>query len=161
MGFETRGASRGKTLRDAWFDADHGDASYHTDGDGIFKISGNVPRMYIHDPQLVDQWRDVEVTMYFSASTTTRTRLGRAGCAHAHEPRHHRQRERRTSATRAASTRACATTARSTSRRRRATRTRSPSSSKTQWAGGMPKNVWLGYKLAVYDLPNGNVKLEL
>jgi hypothetical protein len=33
--------------------------------------------------------------------------------------------------------------------------------SKQQWQDGLPKNQWLGYKLAVYDLPNGNVKLEL
>jgi hypothetical protein len=33
-------------------------------------------------------------------------------------------------------------------------------STKSFWGNSMPKNIWIGYKLVVYDLPGGNVKLE-
>lgn len=49
---------------DREFDVDHGDATYTTEGDGILKITGKTPRMYVHDPENLDDWENAEITLY-------------------------------------------------------------------------------------------------
>ncbi len=144
--------------QDPWFDANHGNASFSVDGKGLFAISGSVPRMYIHDPALQQSWRNVEMTVYAYRVADGNTPWG--GIEGVARSNH--------GITGSETANLC--DSRGNDARFRydghidfEKETSHPNSStannRAMWST-LPFRTWIGFKLVVYDLPNGNVKLE-
>ena len=166
-----------KDPTDPWFDAAHGAASYIVDAaSGVFKISGEVPRMYIHHPVFVQgstslnvaqphekQWHDVEMTVYgMRVADSTVAWAGIDGVARAnHGITGPETRD-------LCDSRGIGSRFRLNGHLDFEKETRHPAAyavantTTTLWPSdaSMPYNVWIGFKYAVYDLPNGNVKVE-
>jgi len=144
---------------DPWFDVDAGTAGYRTH-DGELLISGSAPRMYVYDPEVKQQWRNVEITMYFKRvkdadvpyagmTAVARTNHGVTGdeTSDLCDTRGYGGRIRFDGAT---------DFEKETAHPRNEAQHR-----RVLWPHGIPRNKWMGYKFIVYDLPNGDPKLEL
>jgi hypothetical protein len=142
---------------DRWFDADHGSATYRV-ADGVLYITGKIPRMYVYDPELQRQWRDVEITMYFKRVSDDRVPYaGMVAIARSN----HLDTE---SGTQRCDTRGIGARLRYDGHADLEKETAFPSNAATAntevWPGGMPYGTWLGMKYVVHDQEDG-VHMEL
>ena len=147
--------SWGDDPRDPWLHG-KGDATYKVDGQGRLLVSGAVPRLYVYDPAMAQSWRGVEMTVYAMRVSDSGTPWG--GIVGAARTNHLAE------ATNRCDTRGNIARFRYDGHLDFEKETSHPYSAAVQnkawFPDGLPYGRWIGWKFAVYDLPNGDVKLE-
>lgn len=134
-----------------------GSGTWSTRGNGILNISGKAPRMFVIDPNRTKYWHNVEITLYGMRISDTNIDFGGiSGYA----------RTNHMVLTNYCDTRGYGSRFRYDGNLDFVKETKHDAgydqkAKKSYFSNRMPKNVWIGYKFVVYDLPNGNVKLEL
>ncbi|MEO9363717.1 MAG: discoidin domain-containing protein [Nitrososphaera sp.] len=138
-----------------------GDGSYRTSGDGILKISGEFPRMYIVDP--ARDWHNVEITVY--GMRVSDTNIAWAGLqAHVRTAQGVLGDEDVNICDDRAYSAQLTYPGEALFEKKTNHHTDNgyaQVNEKTVFRGGMPKNVWIGYKFIVRDNSAGQVKLEM
>lgn len=136
-----------------------GRGAYAADGKGIFSVSGPAVRLYIHDPARERDWRNTESTVYAYRVADGGVPWG--GIVHVTRTNHSAIGASET--VNACDSRGNGARFRYDGRVDFHKETRHPNSKPAKarrlWPS-LPYKTWIGYKLVVYDLPNGNVKLE-
>ncbi|MBI3299878.1 MAG: fibronectin type III domain-containing protein [Elusimicrobia bacterium] len=153
-GGQARTFTWGDDPLDSWTHG-RGNATYSIDGQGQLLLSGSTPRLYIYNPG-ASGWRNVEMTVYAMRVSDSGTAYGGiVGIARTNHT---------ADTTNLCDTRGIGARFRYDGRIDLEKETSHPNSvpikNKTHFSGGMPKNTWIGWKYVVYDLPNGNVKIE-
>jgi hypothetical protein len=134
-----------------------GSGSWKTDGNGVLQISGEGPRMYIIDPSQLRSWHNVEITVYGKRISDNGTEW--AGIASYARTNH--MIDNNSCDTRGYGGRFRYDGAIDFEKEISHEKAYAQTEGKNYWESGMPKNIWIGYKFIVYDLPNNSVKLEL
>lgn len=132
-----------------------GEGSFISDGIGNLKISGNAPRMYVIDSNKIKNWHNVEITLYGKRISDDGTPWG--GIMAVARTNHFIDED-------SCDTRGMAARMRYDGHIDFEKETSHPDSvavSNKVNPGGFPKDVWIGYKYVVYDMSDGNIKLEL
>jgi hypothetical protein len=139
--------------------------TFRINGDGTATSSGGVQRHYIRDPSGRKRWGDIELTFYamrVREEADAPTRAGftvevRTGDGHSSDPSRQCH-----GAAYAATFRYWGGAGFGKELRHPLYADEGGPPNRNIWDGGeVPRNVWVGFKLVVRDLPSGGVKLEL
>lgn len=144
---------------DSEFFTGNGTGTYNCAGDGILKIGGDYPRMHIMRSDKTGYWHDVEVTVYGQRKSS----LGEDWGGIMAYTRTNHYIDTNTCDTRGYGGRFKYSGEIDFEKeiRHSGPYCHAIAQSGTYWTGGMPQNIWIGYKFVTYDLTDGNVKLEL